>query len=115
MAVNQFTDMTQEEFESTILMPAVESVAVEEDFVQVGDVNWVTAGAVQAVKDQGRCGSCWAFAAVAVAESFKFLDTGVLGLFSDQQVTSCDRVSSGCNGGWHHWALTYMASAGICT
>jgi hypothetical protein len=46
MAINQFTDMTQEEFESTILMPAVESVAVEEDFVQVGDVNWVTAGAV---------------------------------------------------------------------
>jgi hypothetical protein len=39
--------MTQEEFESVILMPAEEGRTVEEeDFVQVGDVNWVTAGAV---------------------------------------------------------------------
>ena len=44
--------MTQEEFESTILMPSTESGKVaDEDFVQVGDVNWVTAGAVQKVKD----------------------------------------------------------------
>jgi len=86
MGINQFTDMTQNEFESTILMaPEFQSQEeiVENDFVQVGDVNWVTQGAVQRVKDQGRCGSCWAFGAIASVESFKFLNTGTLGLMSD--------------------------------
>jgi len=52
MAVNQFADMTQEEFESIILMPA-EKVAnvADEEIVVVGDKNWVTEGAVQSVKD----------------------------------------------------------------
>jgi len=78
--------MTEEEFQAIFLIefPNDSRYAVEtSDFNGVGDVNWVTAGAVQVVKDQGRCGSCWAFAGVAVAESWKKLRAGTLGLFSD--------------------------------
>jgi len=127
LGTNQFSDWTTEEFQKIMLSPMelpVRNSTKEDRYSRVkrssGQVrsdgkNWVTEGAVSAVKDQGRCGSCWAFAAVAVAESFKFLETGTLGLFSDQQVTSCDTRSSGCNGGWHHFGLQYLASAGITT
>jgi len=50
----------------------------------IGDINWVTKGAVQAVKDQGQCGSCWAFSAVAGTEGASFLSTGTLGDFSEE-------------------------------
>lgn len=53
MGINQFTDMTQEEFESVVLMPkwyAPEQVGVK----SVGNVDWVSQGAVTGVKDQGR-------------------------------------------------------------
>jgi len=49
-----------------------------------GSVNWVTEGAVTDVKNQGNCGSCWAFSIVGVTESQKFISTGVLGDFSEQ-------------------------------
>jgi len=49
----------------------------------VGDINWVTKGGVQAVKNQGQCGSCWAFSTAAVSESWDFVKTGNLGDFSE--------------------------------
>lgn len=79
-------------------------------------VDWTTSGCVSGVKDQGNCGSCWAFSAVGGLESAYCLKKGALQLFSDQQVTSCDPQSSGCDGGWPSWGLSYIKSKGsICT
>jgi C1A family cysteine protease len=79
-------------------------------------VDWTTSGCVSDVKDQGYCGSCWAFSATGALESAYCIAKGSLTLFSDEQVTSCDSVSSGCDGGWPLWGLNYIKSAGyICT
>jgi len=80
-------------------------VTTSEEFV--GDVNWVTKGKVQKVKDQGQCGSCWAFSTVAVSESWKAISKGTLGDFAEQQLVDCDRAdgNQGCSGGWPYLAL----------
>jgi len=118
MGINKFTDLTQEEFKSIYLgykSSGKRTVAVDDSTTMVGDVDWVSQGAVQSVKDQGQCGSCWAFSAVASAESAKFLSTGVIGNFSEQQLVSCDYNDSGCNGGLMDTAFEYFIGAGICT
>jgi len=98
--------MTHEEFKATILMPkrATPSQEGRDDTspVPVGDINWVTKGAVQAVKNQGQCGSCWTFSAAASSESYKWKIHGVLGDFSEQQICSCDTQGSGCGGGFEY-------------
>jgi cathepsin L len=75
-------------------------------------VNWVTAGHVGAVKDQGQCGSCWAFSATGTVESSVSIATGAApGNYSEQQLVSCANgqwQSAGCNGGWYYWAWDYL-------
>jgi len=78
--------MTQQEFETIILMaPRVRTEFPRTDLPTtfVGDSDWVAAGAISAVKDQGNCGSCWAFAATAACESAKFMKVGTLGKMSE--------------------------------
>jgi xylem cysteine proteinase len=86
LAPNQFMDLTSEEFKYTYLGLINQRTDKKEliDTVKGPSVNWVTAGAVTPVKDQGQCGSCWAFSAVACLEGADFVYTKVLGCFSEQ-------------------------------
>lgn len=71
-------------------------------------VNWITKGAVNPVKDQGHCGSCWTFAATAVSEGHHFLASGDLLNLSEQMFVDCEPVGEGCNGGMAYDALNYL-------
>jgi len=82
------------------------------------DVDWRNAGIVSPVKDQGYCGSCWAFASTAVIESAVAKSTGLLYDLSVQQMTVCapnpDSCggTGGCQGSTAELAFDYVATAG---
>ncbi|ETN70308.1 papain family cysteine protease [Necator americanus] len=70
-------------------------------------VDWVSAGKVIDVKDQGQCGSCWAFATVASVEAAYAIKTGQLTRLSEQELVDCDSRNNGCNGGYRPYAMSY--------
>jgi len=75
-------------------------------------LDWSTKGATTAVKDQGQCGSCWAYSATEGIESGLFMASGTLEQLSEQQIISCDKSDSGCNGGDLPTAFDYVSKAG---
>lgn len=65
------------------------------------------------MKDQGSCGSCWAFSAVGAVESYlriKKINTDEL---SEQQLVDCDTNSYGCDGGFPDLAIGWAAKKGL--
>lgn len=115
--ITKFMDLTPEEFKAMYLTyrPAsepVKRVAVTADGPLTNAVDWRTKGAVTAVKDQGQCGSCWAFSTTEAIESYNFLAGNKLLELSAQQITSCDSTDLGCSGGNTETAYQYVEDAG---
>ncbi len=61
--------------------------------------DWRTQGIFTPVRNQGSCGSCWAFAAVGALEGIYQITTGSMMMFSEQQCISCNEYGSSCSGG----------------
>ncbi|GMF23025.1 unnamed protein product [Phytophthora fragariaefolia] len=121
-----FTLMTEEEFikfvgtsyqrGSGLLASPIAEVFSNSTEAPCTDKDWTKSGCVAAVKSQGQCGSCWAFAAIAALESAVCLSGGPLTPLSEQQVLDCDTSSYACQGGYPGDALEFIQRAGgVCT
>jgi len=103
VGITQFSDLTKEEFKRTYLgfkrLPATANNVTARVSSNLPDsVNWVEKGVVTEVKNQGRCGSCWAFSTTEQVESYAAIKTGELMDLSTQQVTSCSPNDLQCGG-----------------
>jgi hypothetical protein len=65
------------------------------------------------IKNQGACGSCWAFAAVSAVENQYHKLKGNLTLFSEQYLVNCDNYDYGCNGGWPSNTFKWIRENGL--
>jgi C1A family cysteine protease len=138
--VNKWTDLTGDEWRAQVLSggkkktaasskrisaPPSPDAQLNEFLTRIGgelptSVNWTAQGAVTPVKDQGQCGSCWAFATVGAIEGAWALSNKTLVSLSEQQIVSCDIKNGdgndGCNGGEQIVAIDWVAKQpGLCT
>lgn len=120
MGVNQFSDLTGAEFKAGFTggyKPSARGpVWVPPSTIDAPvSVDWRTRGAVTPVKDQGGCGSCWAFSATGAIEGAYFIASKKLADLSEQQLVSCDS-SNGCGGGSMQSAFQWvMRNKGQCS
>lgn len=127
LAVNHFADLTREEFRTKFLgykmvdkshyksLNRPEAVNVT---VVPTSVDWRKKNAVTPVKNQGQCGSCWAFSTTGSFEGAHAIATGNLVSFSEQQLVDCSSAqgNQGCNGGLMDQAFQYIiTNKGLCT
>ncbi|TXG75062.1 hypothetical protein ES332_D11G355500v1 [Gossypium tomentosum] len=117
LSINKYSDLTHDEFiaaRTGYINPGNTMASMETSFryAEFKDVptslDWKSKGAVTSVKDQGRCGCCWAFAAVAAMEGLNQITNGNLVSLSEQQVLDCSGYSNGCNGGSKIQAFKYV-------
>merc|ERR1711916_97172 len=121
VAVNEFSDLSDEEFARYYLgykpeLRTAQAALNVADFTGVVNVpqtqNWPSQGAVTAVKNQGQCGSCWSFSATGSMEGAHFLSGKPLVGLSEQNLMDCSTSEGnmGCNGGLMDYAFKYVIS-----
>jgi len=118
--ITKFMDLTQEEFKTkyTGLIPSkhkkktVDNVHANAGNISAKSIDWNQLGALTPIKNQGQCGSCWAFSATEQLESQFFQKFGTLKKLSPQQVVSCDYTCNGCGGGNPIEAWGYVSGFG---
>lgn len=124
-AVNEFTDWTEDEFNAIKTGKAVHNVfehpTAQLDMMGANPdrIDWREKQVVTDVKNQGGCGSCWAFAAIEVIESHYAIATGKLLTLSPQSFVNCVKNphecggQGGCQGATFELAYNLTAETGV--
>jgi C1A family cysteine protease len=125
--LTKFMDLTPEEFAKTHLnlnlsvmerieartSPRVLSIT-NKSGPAPENFDWRDQGVVSPVKNQGSCGSCWAFSAIGNIESQLALQTKTITQLSEQELVDCDKAEDeGCNGGLMESAFKYLETVGV--
>ena len=122
LKINHLADLTQYEFRemnklrngpppsdlgTSVYTPSAREIPTE--------VDWRNDGYVTAVKDQGMCGSCWAFSTTGAMEGQVMNATRKLVSLSEQQLVDCSWKfdNHGCNGGFMDNAFRYIEKFGL--
>ena len=126
MGVNQFTDLTPEEFRSQYINGGLKTEVGSygcKSFSSSASgapssIDWRTKGAVTSVKDQGQCGSCWTFSSTGAVEGAWAIAKGQLVDLAEQELVDCATGiaygSRGCSGGQMEGAFKFIIENGQC-
>jgi len=72
------------------------------------EFNWNNTEYLSPVKQQGSCGSCWAFSSTNALETFMRFKGYPIDRLSEQELVDCSTENNGCNGGFMHKAFNYI-------
>nr|XP_043629331.1 senescence-specific cysteine protease SAG39-like [Erigeron canadensis] len=119
LSVNEFADQTNEEFKatrngfklpSTVRLGQTTPFRYEDVTAVPSSMDWRKKGAVTPIKNQGQCGSCWAFSTIAATEGITQITSGKLISLSEQELVDCDTSGEdqGCGGGYMDGGFTFI-------
>ncbi|KAH9303444.1 hypothetical protein KI387_015027, partial [Taxus chinensis] len=124
LGMNEFADMSHGEFKAQYLgtrpdlstrtrSDQSKGFTYEKAVDVPKSVDWRKKGAVTGVKNQGQCGSCWAFSTIVAVEGINKIVTGNLTSLSEQELVDCNTPSNqGCNGGVMDIAFKFIINNG---
>jgi cathepsin F len=106
--ITEFADMNTQEFKRyTGFIPREKHEnEVKNPMADILDIDlpasfdWRERGVVSEVKNQGQCGSCWAFSVTGNIEGQHAIKYGKLEEYSEQELVDCDTTDNGCGGGY---------------